>query len=106
MATIRKMARMSTRCYAVSVNNPAGGQALAQFHRQVLVDVSGQSVASEAGTVGLRFEPGGSFAVLDPATDEPIGVSMAHEQLYAALYSAYRAAEAADEASRPVEQRP
>ena len=37
-----------------------------------------------------EFEEGGSFALYDPLTDQPLGANVAHEYLMVIMYSLYR----------------
>lgn len=63
-----------------------------RFVEEDVVEKDGAVVATPSGEVVVELVPATSFALLNPADGQPTGQTMTHGQLFAALYSLYRAA--------------
>ena len=77
------------RCNVVVVTNPLGGAPRISFEEERVISVGGSVIKQGIGGCQKAFNPTGTFPLLDPSTNEPIGPSMTHAELYVALYSLY-----------------
>ena len=60
-------------------------------HERVFKNEDGSVYKKEyLGMIKKEFEEGGSFALYDPLTDQPLGANVAHEYLMVIMYSLYR----------------
>ena len=91
------------RSHSVQLNNPYQGIPTITFLEEKIIQ-AGTAVVKAAANVELGsdltlrlLDPANTFPLLDPATDLPIGAAT-HGQVYALLYSLYRAAAATRDA--------
>jgi hypothetical protein len=77
------------RCKTVVINNPLVGPKGVYFEEERVISLDGQDLRQPVGGCSKTFDAGGSFPLLDPGTNLPVGVSMSHAELYVALYSLY-----------------
>ena len=60
-------------------------------HERVFKNEDGSIYKNEyLGMIKKEFEEGGSFALYNPLTDQPLGADVAHEYLMVIMYSLYR----------------
>lgn len=83
------LAKEWQRCRTVTISNPLGGTPVISFEEERLIQMSDGVARRAAAGCGRKFNPTGTFPLLDPFTNEPIGPSMTHAELYVALYSLY-----------------
>lgn len=81
-----------TRCKAIHITNEYGRLPHIIFGEEELLDVGDtdpihKSVGSE---IHANFDPvNGNIPLLDPTTNQPLGTSITHIELYTILYSLY-----------------
>lgn len=92
-----------TRSNSVRLSNPYQGIPSITFDEEQIIQAGDAIVRQPAngslsGNLTLQFtDPNKTFPLLDPATDQAIGTAT-HGQVYALLYSLYRAAAATRDA--------
>jgi hypothetical protein len=77
------------RCKTVVINNPLVGKKGVTFEEERVIALDGQSLRQPVGGCSKPFGVDGSFPLLDPNDNMPLGQSMTHTELYVALYSLY-----------------
>jgi hypothetical protein len=77
------------RCKTVVINNPLEGAKGVFFQEERVISLDGQNLKQPVDGCGKNFAADGSFPLLDPNTNVPLGVTMSHTELYVALYSLY-----------------
>lgn len=90
------------RCQLAVVQNPLNGVPSIIFEEEQAINVGGEVVQRSVGNCRLTFDPAATFPLLDAGTGQPTGAMMAHQDLYAALFSLYmQTAATRDGAARP-----
>lgn len=77
------------RCKTVTINNPLDGAKSVSFQEERIISLGGQNLKQPVDGCSKNFAADGSFPLLDPSTNLPLGASMSHTELYVALYSLY-----------------
>ena len=77
------------RCKTVVINNPLVGNKSVYFDEERVISLDGQDLRQPIGGCSKAFDAAGSFPLLDPSNNMPLGQSMTHTELYVALYSLY-----------------
>lgn len=91
-ATRRRIARVE------GLNPLAGAPGLVFFESEVIRTGSGtERVLADTGALAVAYQPGAMVPLRDPQTDAIIG-QIAHDAIFAGLYSLGRAAQAARDA--------
>lgn len=81
---------MWTRCYKIVIENPyLGLTKKAQFFDENVVVINNRIVQSQNRLIQKTFDPSASIQMLDPATNQPTGETVTHQELYNILYSLY-----------------
>lgn len=85
------------RCSNVTIHNPYGGPATIALLNETVAQVGGQTVTLARKPLTAPFDPAAVIALRNPETDALTGGSITQGEVYAILYSLYRAM--ADEAA-------
>lgn len=81
------------RCYQVVLGNPRPAAPSVRFDEEsILVLSDGTELHRPIGALAVVFDPAKEIALRNPITDELTGMSMNYGEIYAVIYSAYRAA--------------
>jgi hypothetical protein len=77
-----------TRCYRLRINNPNGGLPDAIIHEEDVVRLSdGERHLADRGAFTIAIDMQEQVELLNPLTDQPLGVSMSAGEIQAAIYS-------------------
>ncbi len=90
------------RVFEVQISNPSNGRPRATFVEQevILTKEGGEKVVTQrTRVVAVDYTPGASFPLIDPATRQPLGATMTHDQLMVALFSLGAQAQEAQDAA-------
>ena len=88
------------RAKAVRIDNPYLETPKILFEEEDVVEIGSTLIKTPymqlddptsptAGVLGGEFKANGSFPLIDPTTNLPLGVTMTHQELYVAFYSLY-----------------
>ena len=88
------------RCYAITVANPYAGTPSIVFSEEVLTLLGDKSHRTSLNSVSLHYDPEATVDLYDPATLEPTGQTMTHQEMYLALFGAYMTAAKARDAAQ------
>jgi hypothetical protein len=82
------------RCNQVIIENPAASPPTILFSRERVIGVDGGEVIRQPlQPVPLAFDPLGEIPLVDMETGEPTGQVIRQVEVYAAIFSAFLAAE-------------
>lgn len=79
------------RASRVTISNPYLGQPTISFDEERITEFDGQRSSESTRTLSADVDLAAVIDLLDPASGKPLGAQMTHGQVYAALYSLYRA---------------
>jgi hypothetical protein len=109
----KETAEIWRRSYEVRLQNPLEGKGPRRiiFDEQDIIELGGETIIRNFNPgkfpAEITFEVGQSFPLIHPATQEPLGKSMSHEEFYMIVFSMYMHAakmrDAAQLAANPVE---
>lgn len=77
------------RCSSVVIDNPLGGMAFITFNEQNVITVGEDITGTPAGVCRKKFSSPLTFPLRDPQTNELIGQTMTHLDVYKILHSLY-----------------
>lgn len=84
------------RCSQVVIDNRLGVAPSVTFHRESVLGIDGGAVMRQPMSPReMVFGPAAAVPILNPETGEPTGQTVTHGEIYALIYSAFVAAEAA-----------
>lgn len=98
--------RKRMRSYRVTAHNPANGARAIEFAEEWLTELDdGRYINEPAGSIRRDFtDPTAQFALLNPETGEPVGLSATYLQVYVMLHSLYMHLAAQRDAEQAAEQ--
>lgn len=95
-----------TRCYRVEIVNPLDRAPSVNMFEETVISIAGQSITRPGRMLQKMFQATDVVQLVNPATGEPLGASMTHQELYIALYSLWLATaqehDAAEQAFQPI----
>ena len=71
----------------ISISNPLNATPLVSCAEQEVVSLSGDAIAYGVGNLDFPFDPGFTFPMLDPVTNEPTGGTAVGAAVYQLIYS-------------------
>lgn len=78
------------RARLIQINNEYGKTPTITFVEEVVSDINGKQTHSDVSQLTASYDPAGNIPLINPQTDEPIGTTMTHQDLFVAVYSLYR----------------
>jgi hypothetical protein len=91
----KETAEIWRRAYEVRLQNPLEGQGPRRiiFDEQDIIELGGETIIRNFNPgkfpAEITFEEGKSFPLIHPATQEPLGKDMSHEEFYMIVFSLY-----------------
>lgn len=81
------------RCLRIEIINPSGATPSIRFDEERRIALAdGTSIGIPAGSIHKDFtDPSATIPLLDPSTDNPVGATISHGEVFSILWSLYMA---------------
>lgn len=77
------------RCNEINIYNPLGLTPTIKFFEEKITLLTNRTLSDPGAGIVVTFDPNKTFAVLDPTTGNPTGITSSWGDIYALIYSAY-----------------